>query len=152
MTGRKSALHLIIASAVLPACALDSQAGQSPIANDEPGSKFAAYADVSSTNRRGNIIVHYRNGTHSEIRINTQLMTSGVLALDVESTNGKPMLPMPPPTPDPSAEMIEIHSGEEWIQRYALEEMFDPSLPPGAYRVRVKLEGWSSNVCEVVVD
>lgn len=136
-----------VAAACAVLLALPLAAGPGHAASAHTGGPPAMYAEVSKANDQGDIFVRYRNNTSSDLSLSAQLMASAVLALSVESVDGKVMLPMPPPTPDPSAGTLEIPARDEWTQRYSLNAMFDPPLPPGRYRVRVKLEGWISNEC-----
>ncbi len=107
-------------------------------------------ATVSPGKKKGTVRVEYRNGTGRAVRVNRQVIESGVLALEVLDGSGRVVPPVPPPVPSAKPEEVVIPAGEARSYSYTLNH-FSPPLPPGRNRVRTRLKGWGSNAVVYVV-
>ena len=107
-------------------------------------------AVVSPGPRPNTVVVEYRNGTPKEVVVSEQVLITNCLALEVADRAGRVVPPVPPSPPWPKDEEVRIPAGGTHRVEYTLH-MFSPALPPGRYRVRVRIEGWACEPLEYPV-
>jgi hypothetical protein len=107
-------------------------------------------AVVSPGSGPDTVVVEYRNGTAAEAVIGEQVLATNVLALEVTDGSGKRMPPVPPAVPWERDAGVRIPAGGSRRVEYSLQ-MFDPPLPAGRYRVRVRIDGWACEPLEYTV-
>jgi hypothetical protein len=103
-----------------------------------------------SSGKPGHVDVVFKNGTDREARIDKQIISTPILALDVLDAAGKVLPTIPPPIPAAVQEFVVIPPGKEITRSYTLN-IFSPPLPPGTYRVRLALPEWRANELKHVI-
>lgn len=104
-------------------------------------------AVVSPGPKPNTIAVEYQNNTPNEVAVNDQVLGSNILALEVRDLTGEIRLTVPPPVPALREVSKIIPPGTVHREEYTLH-MFSPPLPPGRYKVAVRIEGWSCEPLE----
>lgn len=98
----------------------------------------------------GTIAVEYRNHTAAEAVVSAQVITSNILALEVTDAAGRRQDTIPPSIPWIRDGGVRIPPGGVRRFEYGLN-MFGNPLPPGRYRVRVAIEGWTCEPLDFTV-
>jgi hypothetical protein len=118
-----------------------------PCPADEPNGLTAVLSPGKEPNT---VLVEYRNGTTKEVTTNSQVLTSGILALQVIDRTGRVVPPVPPPTPLKEDPGIRIPAGGVHRMEYPLNH-FIPRLAPGRYRVRCRVTAFVSEPIEIEI-
>lgn len=137
-------LALLVGSGVLAHRAMadrPADAAQRPAPLDDKQSAL-----VSAGPEKNTIRVDYRNGTKQDARVNAVAIESPILAIAVMDMDGKVIPTVPPPFPRPGVDAV-VAAGKTRSFTYTLNH-FSPALKPGKYKVKVRLDGWPSNVLE----
>jgi hypothetical protein len=112
--------------------------------------KPAGLVATLSTGKSGQIEVVFKNGTDREARIDKQIISTPILALDVLDAAGKVIPTIPPPIPAAVQEFVVVPPGKEITRSYELN-VFSPPLPPGTYRVRLAVPEWKADELKHVI-
>jgi hypothetical protein len=116
----------------------------------DPGQAAMLHVTLSS-GRADAIRAVYQNGTNQPAKINAQVIESSILTLEVHDAAGERVYTLPPPVPWAKTQYVVIQPGKDFAIDYTLN-IFNPTLPPGTYRVGVKnTNSWTSNVIRVTV-
>jgi hypothetical protein len=112
--------------------------------------KPAGLVATLSSGKTGEVVVVFKNATDREARIDKQLLSTAILALNVLDAAGTQLPTIPPPIPAAVQEFVVIPPGKELSRSFGLN-IFSPPLPPGTYTVRLAVPDWRADELKYVV-